>query len=81
MPNTSVNHTAVENSIIRRIKELREPYALNPSGGRSTSRMKTQAQFSRERAFIDGMCEGAFRFLGDMTPVATFLRLAEVAEA
>lgn len=69
-----------EEAIILRIKELREPFVLLDSLGTRSVTAKTQEQFSRERAFIDGMCQGAYRFLDDLTPIATWLRLAKRAE-
>lgn len=78
MPNHTINK--VEQAIIRRIKELRQPFVLLDSRGTRSTTAKTREQFSRERAFIDGMCESVYRFLDDLTPIATWLRLAKEAE-
>lgn len=76
------NCAAVERSIKRYMTEARCARKRSVATGSRSVQHKSGAERKRERVFIDGMCEGAFRFTGDPTPVALWLRLdKEVADA
>ncbi len=76
------NVTAIEQRIVRAIREWREPYGLTEATRqRSTSQRKTKAQRDRELAKIEGLCEGAYRFTGrDLTPISLRLRMLALAD-
>jgi hypothetical protein len=76
------NVAAIEQRIVRAIREWRELYALTDAMlQRSSSQPKTKAQRDRELAKIDGLCEGAYRFTGrDLTPISLRLRMLALAD-
>ena len=71
----NVSKEAVEKSIKRYMDESRCANKLTASNGNRSEQLKSGAERKRERAFVNGMCEGAFRFTGDPTPAALWLRL------
>ena len=76
------NVAAIEQRIVRAIREWRELYSpTDATRRRSTSQRKTEAQRDRELAKIAGLCEGAYRFTGcDLTPISLRLRMLALAD-